>query len=149
MSSARSWRPRRPAPRCATSGRPATPTSSAAAARRSTRSSRSSTPSAAESRAACASCDRTERSTVLPNCRYATPGQDGAATAPETPPSLPPSRAAHPKPAPERNAQQLGCKAMQPTPEQIDAYRRDGFLVVERFLEPDEVDRLRERFHAC
>src|SRR3954453_6291797 len=38
---------------------------------------------------------------------------------------------------------------MEPTPDQIDAYRRDGFLVVERFLEHDEVDRLRERFKAC
>ena len=38
---------------------------------------------------------------------------------------------------------------MQPTPEQIDAYRRDGFLVVERFLDADEVERLRERFAAA
>jgi len=38
---------------------------------------------------------------------------------------------------------------MQPTPEQVAAYRRDGFLVVERFLDDDEVDRLRERFAAC
>jgi len=38
---------------------------------------------------------------------------------------------------------------MQPTPEQIAAYRRDGFLVVERFLAEDEVQRLRERFAAC
>ena len=30
---------------------------------------------------------------------------------------------------------------MQPTREQIDAYRRDGFLVVERFLADDEVER--------
>ena len=27
--------------------------------------------------------------------------------------------------------------------------RRDGFLVVERWLPPDEVERLRERFHRC
>ena len=33
-----------------------------------------------------------------------------------------------------------------PTQDQIDAYRRDGFLVVERFLEPDEVGRAREHF---
>lgn len=38
---------------------------------------------------------------------------------------------------------------MQPTPGQIDAYRRDGFLVVERFLDADEVARLRDRFTAC
>ena len=38
---------------------------------------------------------------------------------------------------------------MQPTPEQIAAYRRDGFLVVERFLDDDEVERLRERFAAA
>jgi phytanoyl-CoA hydroxylase len=38
---------------------------------------------------------------------------------------------------------------MEPTPEQIAAYRRDGFLVVERFLDGDEVHRLRERFGAC
>src|SRR5918992_970584 len=35
---------------------------------------------------------------------------------------------------------------MQPTREQIEAYRRDGFLVVERFMDPDEVERVRERF---
>ena len=38
---------------------------------------------------------------------------------------------------------------MQPTPEQVAAYRRDGFLVVERFLDEDEVERVRERFAAC
>ncbi len=38
---------------------------------------------------------------------------------------------------------------MQPTPEQIESYRRDGFLVVEEFLSADEVERLRERFTAC
>src|SRR3954463_12610884 len=38
---------------------------------------------------------------------------------------------------------------MEPTPEQIAAYRRDGFLVVDRFLDADEVHRLRERFGAC
>jgi ectoine hydroxylase-related dioxygenase (phytanoyl-CoA dioxygenase family) len=38
---------------------------------------------------------------------------------------------------------------MQPTPEQVAAYRRDGFLVVERFLDDDEVERLRGRFAAC
>jgi ectoine hydroxylase-related dioxygenase (phytanoyl-CoA dioxygenase family) len=38
---------------------------------------------------------------------------------------------------------------MQPTPEQVEAYRRDGFLVVEQFLDADEVGRLRERFAAC
>src|SRR3954469_5502551 len=38
---------------------------------------------------------------------------------------------------------------MEPTQAQIDAYRRDGFLVVERFLSHDEVRRLRERFAAC
>jgi ectoine hydroxylase-related dioxygenase (phytanoyl-CoA dioxygenase family) len=38
---------------------------------------------------------------------------------------------------------------LQPTPEQIEAYRRDGFLVVERFLGEDEVQRIRERFSAC
>src|SRR3954466_14672372 len=38
---------------------------------------------------------------------------------------------------------------MRPTPDQIAAYRRDGFLVVERFLDDGEVARLRERFAAC
>src|SRR3954462_1346744 len=38
---------------------------------------------------------------------------------------------------------------MEPTPKQIDAFRRDGFLVVDRFLDADEVHRLRERFGAC
>ena len=38
---------------------------------------------------------------------------------------------------------------MEPTADQIAAYRRDGFLVVERFLAPDEVERVRERFAAC
>src|SRR3954451_17065304 len=38
---------------------------------------------------------------------------------------------------------------MEPTPDQIAAYRRDGFLVVERFLPAEEVERLRERFAAC
>ncbi len=38
---------------------------------------------------------------------------------------------------------------MQPTADQIAAYRRDGFLVVERFLEDVELERLRERFAAC
>jgi ectoine hydroxylase-related dioxygenase (phytanoyl-CoA dioxygenase family) len=38
---------------------------------------------------------------------------------------------------------------MLPMPDQIAAYRRDGFLVVERFLDGDEVARLRERFAAC
>ncbi|MDQ6817038.1 MAG: phytanoyl-CoA dioxygenase family protein [Actinomycetota bacterium] len=35
---------------------------------------------------------------------------------------------------------------MQPTASQKEAYRRDGFLVLERFLELAELDRLRERF---
>src|SRR3954452_22442290 len=38
---------------------------------------------------------------------------------------------------------------MEPTPERIAASRRDGFLVVESFLDGDEVHRLRERFGAC
>ena len=38
---------------------------------------------------------------------------------------------------------------MQPTPAQIEAYRRDGFLVVERWLGTAEVERVRERFHRC
>ena len=33
-----------------------------------------------------------------------------------------------------------------PTPGQIERYRRDGFLIVERFLEPVELDRIRDRF---
>jgi ectoine hydroxylase-related dioxygenase (phytanoyl-CoA dioxygenase family) len=33
-----------------------------------------------------------------------------------------------------------------PTPGQIESYRRDGFLIVERFLEPVELDRIREHF---
>jgi 2-oxoglutarate-dependent dioxygenase len=35
---------------------------------------------------------------------------------------------------------------MRPTSGQIDVYRRDGFLVIESFLEPGEVVRTRERF---
>jgi len=38
---------------------------------------------------------------------------------------------------------------MQPTAAQVAAYRRDGFLLVESFLDDDEVERLRERFAAC
>ena len=37
----------------------------------------------------------------------------------------------------------------EPTPEQVDAYRRDGFLVVERFLPDDEVERVREHFERA
>ena len=37
---------------------------------------------------------------------------------------------------------------MEPSVAQIEAYRRDGFVVVSEFLERVEVDRLRERF-AC
>ena len=29
---------------------------------------------------------------------------------------------------------------MRPTPEQVEAYERDGFLVLERFLDGDEVE---------
>ena len=36
-----------------------------------------------------------------------------------------------------------------PTGEQIEQYGRDGFLIVERWLSDDEVERTRERFHAC
>jgi len=38
---------------------------------------------------------------------------------------------------------------MEPTAEQIDTYRRDGFLVVEEFMPADEVDRVREHFARC
>jgi ectoine hydroxylase-related dioxygenase (phytanoyl-CoA dioxygenase family) len=38
---------------------------------------------------------------------------------------------------------------MQPTPEQIEAYRRDGFLVVEEWLSAEEVERAREHFARC
>ena len=38
---------------------------------------------------------------------------------------------------------------MLPTPEQVESYRRDGFLVVEEWLDGDEVERVRERFHRC
>jgi ectoine hydroxylase-related dioxygenase (phytanoyl-CoA dioxygenase family) len=38
---------------------------------------------------------------------------------------------------------------MLPTPDQIEAYRRDGFLVVEKWLERDDVQRLRARFEPC
>ncbi|HYI17254.1 MAG TPA: phytanoyl-CoA dioxygenase family protein, partial [Solirubrobacteraceae bacterium] len=38
---------------------------------------------------------------------------------------------------------------MQPTPEQIEAYRRDGFLVVEDWLSAEEVERAREHFARC
>jgi ectoine hydroxylase-related dioxygenase (phytanoyl-CoA dioxygenase family) len=39
--------------------------------------------------------------------------------------------------------------AHDPTPEQIAQYRRDGFLVVDRFIGDDELARVREHFHAC
>ena len=35
---------------------------------------------------------------------------------------------------------------MQPTPAQIEAYQRDGFLVVEEFIDGDELERVREHF---
>ena len=38
---------------------------------------------------------------------------------------------------------------MEPAPAQIETYRRDGFVVVEQFLPPDEVERLREHFLQC
>ena len=37
----------------------------------------------------------------------------------------------------------------EPTEEQVEAYRRDGFLVVERFLADDEVERVREHFERA
>src|SRR5882757_6279123 len=36
-----------------------------------------------------------------------------------------------------------------PSAEQIQQYRSDGFLIVEQWLSDDEVERTRERFHAC
>jgi ectoine hydroxylase-related dioxygenase (phytanoyl-CoA dioxygenase family) len=36
-----------------------------------------------------------------------------------------------------------------PTQEQIDRYQRDGFLVVEEYMGREELERVRERFHAC
>ena len=36
-----------------------------------------------------------------------------------------------------------------PTQEQIDQYQRDGFLVVEQYMGREELERVRERFHAC
>jgi len=38
---------------------------------------------------------------------------------------------------------------MQPTPEQIATYQRDGFVIVEQFMPAGEVERVRERFGAC
>ena len=35
---------------------------------------------------------------------------------------------------------------MEPTPGQIERYQRDGFLIVERFLEPAELDPIRDHF---
>src|SRR5450432_4901044 len=35
-----------------------------------------------------------------------------------------------------------------PTGSQIDRYRRDGFLIVERFLDADSLDGVRDRFAA-
>ncbi|HKO28735.1 MAG TPA: phytanoyl-CoA dioxygenase family protein [Solirubrobacteraceae bacterium] len=34
----------------------------------------------------------------------------------------------------------------EPTPEQVESYRRDGFLIVEQFLEPADLDQIREHF---
>ncbi len=36
-----------------------------------------------------------------------------------------------------------------PSDDQIARYQRDGFLVVERFIDDDELAAVRERFHAC
>jgi ectoine hydroxylase-related dioxygenase (phytanoyl-CoA dioxygenase family) len=36
-----------------------------------------------------------------------------------------------------------------PTDEQIEIYRRDGFLVLERFVDPSGLDRVREHFARC
>ncbi|MSO58005.1 MAG: phytanoyl-CoA dioxygenase family protein [Thermoleophilia bacterium] len=38
---------------------------------------------------------------------------------------------------------------MEPTAAQIEAYRRDGFVVVPEFLPPDEVERARAAFHRA
>ncbi|RDI74185.1 Phytanoyl-CoA dioxygenase (PhyH) [Gaiella occulta] len=38
---------------------------------------------------------------------------------------------------------------MQPTQQQIEDYRRDGFVVVERFLEADELEGLRGRYASA
>ena len=35
---------------------------------------------------------------------------------------------------------------VEPTAEQIETYRRDGFLIVERFLDPDDLDWIRDHF---
>ena len=35
---------------------------------------------------------------------------------------------------------------LEPTAGQIDGYQRDGFLIVERFLDPSDLDLIRERF---
>ena len=35
---------------------------------------------------------------------------------------------------------------MGPTAEQIATYRRDGFLIIERFLDPADLDAIRDRF---
>ena len=37
---------------------------------------------------------------------------------------------------------------LEPTQAQIDSYRADGFLIVDRFLPTDELDRVREHFAA-
>jgi ectoine hydroxylase-related dioxygenase (phytanoyl-CoA dioxygenase family) len=36
--------------------------------------------------------------------------------------------------------------AAVPTDEQVETYRRDGFLIVEQFLDPGELDSIRDRF---
>jgi ectoine hydroxylase-related dioxygenase (phytanoyl-CoA dioxygenase family) len=42
--------------------------------------------------------------------------------------------------------QPTGAPPLQPTGDQIEDYRRDGFLIVERFLDPDLLESIRERF---
>ena len=37
----------------------------------------------------------------------------------------------------------------EPDAEQVEAFRRDGFLVLERWLEPARLDELRDRFARC
>jgi ectoine hydroxylase-related dioxygenase (phytanoyl-CoA dioxygenase family) len=43
----------------------------------------------------------------------------------------------------------IEVQIMQPTAEQLEAYRRDGFVVIEQYLPGDEVERLREHFARC
>src|SRR5438105_361487 len=62
------------------------------------------------------------------------------------------ARPSPPNPTRFRRGPSLGDDrnaSVQPTTEQIEAYRRDGFVVVEEFLPAEEVERVADHFATC